>query len=50
VSTLTPSSDVAGRAAHELGLAAMLGGNLFGPRAAAVSWENVRPSPLWRWG
>jgi hypothetical protein len=44
MSTLTPSSDVvsqAGRAAHELGIAALLGGNLFGRLALHPSVERI---------
>jgi len=44
MSTLTPSSDVvsqAGRAAHELGVAALLGGNLFGRLALHPSVERI---------
>jgi hypothetical protein len=44
MSTLTPSSDVvsqAGRAAHQLGLAALLGGNLFGRLALHPSVDRI---------
>jgi uncharacterized membrane protein len=44
MSTLTPSSDVvsqAGRAAHQLGLAALLGGNLFGRLALHPSVARI---------
>jgi hypothetical protein len=44
MSTLTPSSDVvsqAGRAAHELGVAALLGGNLFGRLALHPAVERI---------
>ena len=44
MSTLTPSSDVvsqAGRAAHELGMAALLGGNLFGRLALHPSVDRI---------
>jgi hypothetical protein len=44
MSTLTPSSDVvsqAGRAAHELGIAALLGGNLFGRLALHPSVDRI---------
>src|SRR4051812_18677869 len=44
MSTLTPSSDLvsqAGRAAHQLGLAALLGGNLFGRLAMHPSVERI---------
>jgi hypothetical protein len=44
MSTLTPSSVVvsqAGRAAHELGLAALLGGNLFGRLALHPSVDRI---------
>src|SRR3954467_3544395 len=44
MSTLTPSSDVvsqAGRAAHQLGLAALLGGNLFGRMALHPSVDRI---------
>ena len=44
MSTLTPSSDLvsqAGRAAHELGLAALLGGNLFGRLALHPSVDRI---------
>jgi uncharacterized membrane protein len=44
MSTLTPSSDVvsqAGRAAHQLGLAALLGGNLFGRLALHPSVTRI---------
>jgi uncharacterized membrane protein len=44
MSTLTPSSDVvaqAGRAAHRLGLAALLGGNLFGRLALHPSVSRI---------
>jgi hypothetical protein len=44
MSTLTPSSDVvsqAGRAAHELGVAALLGGNLFGRLALHPSVDRI---------
>jgi hypothetical protein len=44
MSTLTPSSDLvsqAGRAAHELGLAALLGGNLFGRLALHPSVDKI---------
>ena len=44
MSTLTPSSDLvsqAGRAAHQLGLAALLGGNLFGRLALHPSVDRI---------
>jgi hypothetical protein len=44
MSTLSPSSDVvsqAGRAAHQLGLAALLGGNLFGRLALHPSVARI---------
>jgi hypothetical protein len=44
MSALTPSSDVvsqAGRAAHELGIAALLGGNLFGRLALHPSVDRI---------
>lgn len=44
MSVLTPSSDVvsqAGRAAHELGLAGLLGGNLFGRLALHPAVERI---------
>jgi hypothetical protein len=44
MSALTPSSDVvsqAGRAAHELGIAALLGGNLFGRLALHPAVERI---------
>jgi uncharacterized membrane protein len=44
MSLLTPSSDVvsqAGRAAHELGVAALLGGNLFGRLALHPSVDRI---------
>jgi hypothetical protein len=44
MSTLTPSNDVvsqAGRAAHELGVAALLGGNLFGRLALHPAVERI---------
>src|SRR3954464_1029336 len=44
MSALTPSSDVvsqAGRAAHQLGLAALLGGNLFGRLALHPSVDRI---------
>ncbi|QEC47662.1 hypothetical protein FSW04_08810 [Baekduia soli] len=44
MSALTPSSDLvsqAGRAAHELGLAALLGGNLFGRLALHPAVERI---------
>jgi hypothetical protein len=44
MSMLTPSSDVvsqAGRAAHELGIAALLGGNLFGRLALHPSVDRI---------
>jgi hypothetical protein len=44
MSTLTPSSDLvsqAGRAAHELGVAALLGGNLFGRLALHPSVDRI---------
>src|SRR3954454_15348596 len=44
MSALTPSSDVvsqAGRAAHQLGLAALLGGNLFGRLALHPSVNRI---------
>ena len=44
MSALTPTSDVvsqAGRAAHQLGLAALLGGNLFGRLALHPSVDRI---------
>jgi uncharacterized membrane protein len=44
MSTLTPSSDLvshAGRAAHQLGLAALLGGNLFGRLALSPAVTRI---------
>ncbi|MBI5106180.1 MAG: hypothetical protein HZB46_14565 [Solirubrobacterales bacterium] len=44
MSTLTPSSDLvsqAGRAAHDLGLAAIVGGNLFGRMALHPAVERI---------
>src|SRR3954447_21262229 len=44
MSVLTPSSDLvsqAGRAAHELGLAGLLGGNLFGRLALHPAVERI---------
>jgi hypothetical protein len=44
MSALTPSSDLvsqAGRAAHELGMAALLGGNLFGRLALHPSVDRI---------